>query len=181
MGLIDSEPPPLLGKALVQRSRQRSRDGVDPSRKAETRAGVLAKDLSCTITAIAHVGPRMLRRRKKLLGRAEAMGLGSLPIGRVIGRLAARANLLGRVYSARARCKRGVFFLLVSPPTKAIDPDEDPRAHGSAGWSVFTIGTDARVLVRGGAARKAKPRPIQADRIGGVPVDPWIPLGGIDL
>lgn len=181
LALVATEPAPILAKALLDRAKLRKRSGIDPSRAARVRAGALAKDLSCRIDAIRRVGPQMLRWRKQLLARAENLGLGSLAIGDEVGALAALANKLLDVYSVRARCKRGAFFLLVSPPGKTIDDDEDPRAHGAGGWAVFTIGINESVLVRGGAALPRRARPIQRDRVGGRPIDPWIPLGEVDL
>jgi hypothetical protein len=180
--VVAEMPPPLLPGALAAAAKLAD-DAGETARVAAaeaTRAAALARDLSCRATRVYPVGVELAARRETLVERAEGLGLGATRTGDAVAALAGAAAPLDRARLVELRCRAGALFLLMAPPARPIDDDEDPAAHAGGGWRAFFATWDELRALRGVRA----PGPdaaVVADAPPRDAVDPWIPVTEVDL
>jgi len=79
------------------------------------------------------------------------------------------------------RCDNGDLYVLVAPPTRELEPDDDPDAYVAGGFEPALASPDARRLLHGYAQPAAAPAPRVEDETPDGVVDPWIPVTEVDL
>ena len=182
--LVAALPPPVLAGPLLDAADGTvgPNEGVHRAVAETARAAAYTEDMSCRAVKVEDIGRDFDARRTTLVKYAERLGLGTTVVGSAVAALRDAALPLGRAKLVTAQCNRGDLYLLISPPNRARDQDEDPRAHSSGGWEPFVVSTSRERLVRGVPLPARGPAPLVADPAPDrAAVDPWIPVSEVDL
>jgi len=184
--LLATVPAPVVGTRLLS-AYDRIRTGNEAGRRLAAlleAARPIADDLSCRPTTSAAIGADMRRRREELIDIATNLGLATTPLSSVVAELDAVATGLDPTFLVVARCRRGDLFVLLAPPATATETaldDAPTRSRPDGGWRPVALAPARGDLERGAPLGPRDPAPPIDDAPAADGIDPWIPVGEVDL